>query len=181
MKKLVLAISVFAIAVTTPLFAQEAAAAKVPAAKTPAKGNSALSFDIVPLVISELLLDEKAGIGVGVNYEKLYKSGFSIGARLDLVLVDKQTYFGIDAHGRWYPLGASLEKLFLDAGLGYGRLSYDGTKFVDGLTFALKAGWKLPLSPKLFVEPTMGYTIAKGTGGYGPSGLGIGFSLGKIL
>jgi hypothetical protein len=154
--------------------------AVVIAVGTFAQSNGA-SVDIVPLIRSELLVEDKTGFGLGITYERLLGGGFSIGGRLEFVTVDKTTHFGFDVHGRWYPLGASLEKLFLDAGLGYGRLSYDGETLVSGLTLALKAGWKLPVSAKIFVEPTMGYALAKGTQGFGPSGWGIGLSAGMLF
>jgi hypothetical protein len=168
MAKKMVSVLVLAAVVTAGVFAQS-------------KGKSAVSIDIVPLVRSGLVVEDTAGFGLGLTYERLFTGSLSIGARLEFVSADKTTYFGLDAHGRWYPLGASLEKLFLDAGLGYGGLSYDGTTTTDGLTFGLKAGWKLPATPKVFLEPTIGYTLAKNTQGFGPGGLGIGFSIGTIF
>jgi hypothetical protein len=172
MTKKVIALMAIMTVCGATLFAQETA---------PKKGNTAFSVDIVPLVRSELVVEDEAGIGAGLNFEKLIGGNLSIGGRLEFVVVDKMTFIELDAHGRWYPLGASLEKLFLDGGLGYGRYSFDGTTLVDGLTISLKAGWKHALSPKLFVEPVMGYTLAKPTVGFGPTGLGIGISLGAIF
>jgi hypothetical protein len=168
MAKKMVSILLLAVVVTAGAFAQGG-------------GGSAVSIDIVPLIRSELVVEDKVGFGLGLTYERLSTGNFSIGAHLEFVAAEKTTHFGLDAHGRWYPLGASLEKLFLDAGLGYGSLSYDGTKVTDGLTFGLKAGWKLPLTAKVFLEPAMGYTLAKNTQGFGPSGLGIGFSIGTMF
>jgi hypothetical protein len=119
------------------------------------------------------------GFGLGLTYERLIKGNFSIGVHFESVVVDEMMHFGADAHGRWYPLeGASLEKLFIDAGLGYARLLLDGTTMAGGITVSLKAGCKVPMGSKIFIEPAIGYTLAKATNGFGPGGLGIGLSIG---
>jgi hypothetical protein len=66
------------------------------------------SVDIVPLVRSGILVDEEAGFGLGFTYERLMSDRFSLGAHLEFAAVDKQSYFGLDAHGRWYLSGGGL-------------------------------------------------------------------------
>jgi hypothetical protein len=96
---------------------------------------------------------------------------YSIGAGADLWFGEYWKkdffYFGLAAHGRWYPLDAGLSKLFLDAGLGFNMLSIDGDKAdsehggFTGLTVGLKAGWKHRITGNFFVEPSMAYTYTK--------------------
>jgi hypothetical protein len=110
--------------------------------------------------------------GLGASYERLIVPHFSIGGSVVFYagnhdLSDDLVYFSLAAHGRWYPLSESLEKLFLDAGFGFNALSWDGATFlgqdddIAGLTFGLNAGWKLLFKGKFFVEPSLGYLIAK--------------------
>jgi hypothetical protein len=174
MAKKVLLVLVLAVIAAGGVSAQSKGKTAAPAK---ASAKNAASVDIVPFVKSELVAPKKAGFGLALGYERLLKGNFALGARIEFVTANKMTFFGIDAHGRWYPLAASLEKLFLDAGFGYGGLFSSGAS-IGGLTFSLKTGWKLDVTPKLFLEPAIGYTLAKGTAGYGPSGLGIGFSIG---
>jgi hypothetical protein len=69
-------------------------------------------------------------------------------------------------HGRWYPLSSGLDKLFIDAGLGFNVFSYDGETDskkggLAGITLTLKAGYKLMFTPKFFIEPSMAFVYAK--------------------
>jgi hypothetical protein len=93
-----------------------------------------------------------------------------VGAGLDLYFGKNSDidifYFSLAAHGRWYPLSSGLDKLFIDAGLGFNVFARDGETDPEkggfaGLTMSLKAGYKLLFTPKFFVEPSMAFVYAK--------------------
>ncbi|MDR3356848.1 MAG: autotransporter outer membrane beta-barrel domain-containing protein [Spirochaetaceae bacterium] len=95
-------------------------------------------------------------------------------------------YFGLAIHGRWYPLSAGLDKLFLDAGLGFNSFSVNGetdAKFggFSGLTIGLKAGWKLLMGQTFFMEPSMAYVYAKSGNVPTPLGWQAGLSIGMAF
>jgi hypothetical protein len=145
--------------------------------------KNALMVDLAPLVRSEILVSDTTGFGLGVMYERIVGDTHSVGIRGEFVSVEKFLYWGAELHGRWYPLSAKKEKPFADLMLGFGSFTTDGemisdTSQIGGISLGIRGGIKFPVVGNLFAEPTIGYTLAKGTGGYGPSGLGISLSLG---
>jgi hypothetical protein len=85
-------------------------------------------------------------------------------------------YFGLAAHGRWYPLSSGLDRLFLDLGLGFNILSVNGETKASrggcaGLTMSLEAGYKLMLTRNFFLEPSLAFVYAKTNSGV-PTPLG---------
>jgi hypothetical protein len=159
-------------------------------AKEPPK--VAISLDLFPLVKGLIWSDSDADNSLAAIVpvlEYLVYPHFTVGAAADLYFgkyMDVEVfYLGLALHGRYYPLSEGLDKLFIDAGLGFNVFSYDGSFKKEqggfsGITLSLKAGYKLMFTPHFFLEPSMGFIYAK-TGGYIPTpsgwqpGLNIGF------
>jgi hypothetical protein len=169
-KKMILAL-ILAMAVTGGVFAQ---------------GKNAVAVDVAPLAKGIIASDSDTDtsiFGIAASFEHPMAPHYSIGARMDLyagkVFDIDGTYFGLSAHGRWYPLSATLEKLYLDAGLGFNSLDSKLVEF-GGLTFALKTGWKLLFKEKFFAEPSLEYILAKSSEfvPFTPLGWQIGLGLG---
>ncbi|MDR0599590.1 MAG: hypothetical protein LBG84_05850 [Treponema sp.] len=132
----------------------------------------AVSLDAAPLVKGFIWGDSDAknsqfALSPGVEF--LMAPHFTLGGVVDLWFGKNAnvsvSYMALTAHGRWYPLSAGLDKLFVDAGLGFNRFAYDGESDpakggMTGLTFSLKMGYKLMFS-KFFVEPSMAFVYAK--------------------
>jgi hypothetical protein len=102
------------------------------------------------------------------SFEYLLNSQLALGAAMDIYIgkaLDIDIlYFGLAAHGRWYPQ-SNQDRLFIDAGLGFNLFSRDGETDSDkggfaGLTISLKTGYKLLLN-RLFVEPSIAFVYAK--------------------
>jgi hypothetical protein len=161
-KRIVLGLLVLA-AVTGVLSAQEASA--------PAKIS--MSLDVFPLAKGIIWSDNDADnsmFALAPVFEYLVHPHFTVGGVMDLYFGEANDtsifYFGLAAHGRWYPMSSGLDKLFLDAGLGFNVFAFDGETDPDeggfaGLTISLKAGYKLMFTPNLFIEPSMAFVYAK--------------------
>ena len=139
--------------------------------------------DAAPLVKGTIASDSDTKSGffaVGVDYQYVLNERLSVGGRLDFILGTawnlSASYFGLAAHGRYY-LTAMLEKAFLDAGFGFNTASLGGETEFFGLTLELKVGYTVPLNPKLKVEPTLAYILAKSGGFPTPLGLQIGLGV----
>jgi hypothetical protein len=176
---------VLGIVVAGGVFAQAKPAANAPAAESAAK--NAVSLDAVPLFKGFIASDVDAKtsyFGISAFYERLLAPHYSIGGAMTLMSYSLNgttlsSYFGLDAHGRWYPLGETLEKLFFDAGLGFNSITPKTGKAAGGFTLGLKAGYKLNIKPKFFVEPSLAYNLLKiGNMGIAPLGWQIGINLG---
>jgi hypothetical protein len=199
--------------VSVPLFAQEAdeaepeAAAPKTAALQAEKAN-AVTIDLGPtfkgIIASDSDMDT-AIFGIGVSYERLINSHFTFGLRMDLytgtvgdpqledlkVDVPSIMYFGMNAQGRVYPLSENMDKLFIEAGLGFNTLSVtldkdlkdyvseDDYEF-SGLTFEGKIGYKQFFGGRFFAEPSLGYVLAKSNpqGTFTPLGWQLGLGVG---
>jgi hypothetical protein len=162
-KRIVVGLLVLA-AVTGFLGAQEAPAGEP---------KMAVSLDASPLIKGIVWSDTDADnlmFALAPNFEYLLRPHFTVGGSLDMYFGKASDtdifYFGLAAHGRWYPFSTGLDKLFLDAGLGFNVFAFDGKADADkggfaGLTMSLKAGYKLIFSPNFFVEPSMAFVYAK--------------------
>ncbi|MDR0908783.1 MAG: autotransporter domain-containing protein [Spirochaetaceae bacterium] len=157
---------------------------------------NAITIDAVPLVQGFIAGENVEGdadtkiFGIAASYERLLVSGYSIGIRLDLYTGEVSgadvTYFGMDAHGRWYPLSTNHEKLYLDVGIGFSNLDQEGSDdpVFTGLTFALKTGWRQVIADGFFLEPSLGYVLAKSNQNsmsFSPIGWQLGFGLGFVF
>jgi hypothetical protein len=149
-----------------------------------------LSLNVSPLLKGIIASDSNSKTsfwGIGASYERLVAPHYSIGAELTVVnySIDGTTaltYFGLDAHGRFYPLSESLEKLFLDAGLGLNNIKPNAGDSTTGLTFGLKTGYKLNVKPKFFIEPSISYNLLKtGNMEIAPLGWQIGLNFGLLF
>lgn len=133
----------------------------------------ALSLDAFPLVKGIIWSDSNADnslFALAPGFEYLVRPRFTLGASGDLYFGKASKinifYFGLAAHGRWYPMSSGLDKLFIDAGLGFNVFSLDGETDPDrggfsGLTMSLKAGYKLLFTSRFFIEPSMAFVYAK--------------------
>jgi hypothetical protein len=145
-----------------------------------AQAKNAASVDIVPLIKGIIACDASTGVfGIAFEYERILTPHFSVGGRMDIYgignddggLKTSGAYFGLAAHGRWYPLSESFEKLFFGVGLGFNVLTAkdgNGNEIealgMGGMTWTMKVGWKLfciPKLPALFVEPSLAYVLSK--------------------
>jgi hypothetical protein len=160
--------------------------AAVIAAGAFAQSKNAVAVDVVPLAKGLIATDTDTNtsvFGIAASFEHPMAPHYSIGARMDLyageVSDTSGTYFGMSAHGRWYPLSETWEKLYLDAGLGFNTLNSKVAEF-SGLTFGLKTGWKLLFKEKFFAEPSLEYILAKSVVvvPFTPLGWQIGLGLG---
>ncbi|GHV53962.1 hypothetical protein AGMMS49579_13670 [Spirochaetia bacterium] len=141
------------------------------------------------------------GFGGGVGYERAFGNSFSglihagAGGFTYDILGSKNTAFAfeIDVHGRWYFFKTSLDKAFIDLGLGYEYYGYTYENASSwnwnqsSLTITPKAGWKFIFGKGFVLEPSIGYTIGIGLGTpeirgdvstHNASGLAIGVGLG---
>ncbi|GHU51067.1 hypothetical protein FACS1894200_10910 [Spirochaetia bacterium] len=133
--------------------------------------ENALSVDTIPLFSGFVASDIDANsfyFALSPAYEHLIKSEYSLGVRGDFIFGSAVKnvsvfYFGLSAHGRWYPLASGFEKLFLDVGLGFSTLSYGSGNGFSGLTIEMKAGWKHYMGP-VYMEPSLAYFIGKSDG-----------------
>jgi hypothetical protein len=191
-KRIILGLLVLA-AATGILSAQETPAeqAAADAQEAPAVQNAAgvakgaISLDLFPLVKGIIWTDsdkDNSLFALAPGFEYLVRPHYTLGLAADLYFGEASkievSYFGLAAHGRWYPQSSGPEKFFIDAGLGFNVFSYDGkTASKDGgfsgITMSLKAGYKLMLSPKFFFEPSMAFVYAKTpSSGSAPTPLG---------
>jgi hypothetical protein len=157
-------LGVLALALAASLSAQQ---------KKAGGAKMALGVDAFPLVKGLIWWDgdkDNSLFAVAANFEYLAAPHFTAGGSADLYFGKASDvdifYFGLAGHGRWYPLSAGLDRLFIDAGLGVNAFALDGKYDADkggmtGITISLKAGWKLMFGSKFFVEPSMAYVYAK--------------------
>ncbi|MDR1024512.1 MAG: autotransporter outer membrane beta-barrel domain-containing protein [Treponema sp.] len=160
-KRIALGLLVLA-AITGVLGAQNAPAAK-----------AAVSLDLFPLFKGIIWSDSDADnslFALAPSFEYLIHPHFTLGAAVDLYFGEAVKidifYFGLAAHGRWYPLSSGLDKLFIDTGLGFNVFSLDGETDSKkggfaGITMSLKAGYKLMFNSRFFLEPSMAFVYAK--------------------
>jgi hypothetical protein len=138
-----------------------------------ASGKIAISLDTFPLLKGIIWSDNDADnslVALAPGFEYLVYPHFTVGAATDLYFGEAWDisffYFGLAAHGRWYPLSSGLDKLFIDAGLGFNVFALDGETDPDeggfsGLTASLKAGYKLMFTRNFFIEPSLAFVYAK--------------------
>jgi hypothetical protein len=193
-KKIVLGLLVLA-AITGFLGAQEAKApAEKQAAASGGEPKIAISLDSFPLTKGIIWSDNDADnalFALVPTFEFLVHPHFTVGGTMDMYFGKASDidifYFGLAAHGRWYPLSSGLDKLFVDTGLGFNVFALDGKTDakkggMTGITISLKAGYKLRLTRSFFLEPSMAYIYAKVPGNGIPTplgwqgGLNIGFA-----
>jgi subtilisin family serine protease len=156
-----LGVIVIGTVITVSAFAQDA----------PAK--AAIGLDASPLVKGIIWTDSDADnsmFALAPGFEYLVHPHYTVGAAADLYFGEASKidifYFGLAAHGRWYPQSSGLDKFFIDVGLGFNVFSYDGETDskkggFTGLTMSLKAGYKLMFTTKFFIEPSMAFVYAK--------------------
>ncbi|MDR3146789.1 MAG: autotransporter outer membrane beta-barrel domain-containing protein [Treponema sp.] len=155
----------------------------------------AVGLDLFPLAKGIIWTDNDADnslFALTPAFEYLVAPHFTVGAVVDLYFGQASDidilYFGLAAHGRWYPLSSGPDKLFVDTGLGFNVFALDGETDSKkggfaGLTMSLKAGYKLMLTSKFFIEPSMAFVYAKipGVGVRTPLGWQPGLSIGGAL
>jgi hypothetical protein len=159
-KRIVLGLLVLA-AATGVLGAQESGA------------KMAAGLDVFPLVKGIIWSDSKQDnslFAFAPSFEYRVAPHYTVGAVVDLYIGEYSKvdvlYFGLTAHGRWYPLSTGLDKFFIDAGMGFNVFAFDGETDPDkggfsGMTISLKAGYKLMFGSNFFLEPAMAFVYAK--------------------
>ncbi|MDR0553931.1 MAG: hypothetical protein LBG76_03930 [Treponema sp.] len=190
-KRIVLGLLVMAAAAGF-LGAQENAG-EAPVEQAAGGAKIALSLDTFPLIKGVIWSDNDADnsqFALAPVLEFLVAPHFAVGAGADLYIGKVSDidvfYLGLAVHGRWYPLSSGLDKLFIDAGLGFNLATVDGNDAkpeeggMTGITASLKAGWKLMFGSRFFVEPSMAFIYAKTPmGGYPtPVGWQAGLAIG---
>jgi hypothetical protein len=181
-KQIVLGLLILAV-ITGFLGAQEAnAPAEKKAASTESKW--AISLNLFPLAKGIIWSDsdkDNSLFALAPAFEFVVHPHFTVGGALDMYFGKSSDvdifYFGLAVQGRWYPLSNGLDKLFIDAGLGFNVFMYDGKADADkggmsGLTMSLKVGYKLKFTRNFFLEPSMAYIYAKIPGNGIPTPLG---------
>jgi len=123
----------------------------------------AFSFDTVPFFRGIVASDPNFVFGIAAQFEVAVNKNFGILQRADLyVYPDNSVYGGLGLlHFRYYPLSSGMEKLFLDAGIGYNAESTPSKSTKYGFIFSMKAGWKLFLGKFFFLEPALGYLYSR--------------------
>jgi hypothetical protein len=136
------------------------------------EAKMAFGVNAFPLVKGLIWSDADADnslFALSPGFEFLIAPHFAAGVGGDIYLGEASKidilYFGVEAHGRWYPLSEGLDKLFIDAGLGFNSFMLDGELDSDkggmtGITMSLKAGWKVMFGA-FFAEPSMAFVYAK--------------------
>jgi hypothetical protein len=156
-------------------------------AQSQAAGPNAVSGDAVPFIKGLIAIDGDSDTGffaVSAVYERLIFPHYSVGGRLDLAFGSAggngASYFGLSAHGRWYPLSEELEKLYFDVGFGFNAAGVNDGGDVAGLTLSLHAGYKHFFTDLIFAEPSIGYGYSKAHGAvpFSPLGWQAGLCIG---
>jgi hypothetical protein len=149
------------------------AAVTVFAGAVAAQQKVSISLDVAPLFKGAVWWDNEAGnslLAFVPAFEYRSHPRFTIGASADLYSGKASDtsffYGGLAVHGRGYPVSTKLDQFFLDVGLGFNVFSFDGETDPKkggffGPTFSIGIGYKLMVTPKFFVEPSMSYVYAK--------------------
>jgi hypothetical protein len=122
-------------------------------------GNS-IQKNAISIDFGTLIWDlSTGGFGIGISYERSVHNMFSVMGHFSYSYHD-WNYLAFEFHGRWYPFGTSLEKLFAMVNLGYGvfwnsNMNYNWT--LHTLKISPKIGWKLLFCNEIFIEPVIGY------------------------
>jgi hypothetical protein len=171
MKK-VLCVLLLAVSLTAAVSAQASGA------------KMSVSLDTMPLFKGFIWADSDAKnslFALSPSFEYRVAPHFSIGGTLDLWFGKAFDfdifYLGIIGQGRWYPLSTGIDKLFLEAAIGFNRFAVEGEADAEdggftGLITGLKAGWKILFGSTFFVEPSMAYVYSKVNGADVPTPLG---------
>ena len=64
--------------------------------------------------------------------------------------------YGFNTHGRIYPFETTLDKLFLDIGMGYRKSKWELDN-VHCLVGSFTAGWKFLFDKGFLIEPSLGF------------------------
>ena len=124
------------------------------------KSGSTEQKNAVSIDFGTLIWDlSSGGFGIGACYERPIHKMFSIMGHISYSNHD-WNYLAFEFHGRWYPFGTSLGKLFAMVNLGFG-VFWDNTSnerwTVHTLKISPKIGWKLLFRNGIFIEPIIGY------------------------
>jgi len=134
-----------------------------PAAEPAAKEKkNAIALDLFQLMKGIIIYDTNyTFINIYASYERLIVPHFSIGANLDLGIINA-FYLAIAAEGRYYPM-SNFDKLFLGTTIGfhiYGGASYWGYGGSNGLNMSLKMGYKVTMGGLMYLEPSISYVLS---------------------
>jgi hypothetical protein len=151
--------------------------------------GSSTQRNAVSIDFGTLIWDlSSGGFGIGISYERSIHKMFSVMGHFSYSNHD-WNYLAFEFHGRWYPFGTSLGKLFAMVNLGYG-IFWDNDKnnnwTVHTIKISPKIGWKLLFRNGFFAEPIIGYgfpfALNKNKSDlYISGGIGIGLNIGWAL
>ena len=154
MKKIILIIDLIFI-VNTGIFSQENNKGLFNLFSGPSIQQNAVSIDFGTLIWDL----SSGGFGIGASYERSIHKMFSVMGHISYSNHD-WNYLAFEFHGRWYPFGTSLGKLFAMVNFGYG-VFWDNSSnekwAVHTLKISPKTGWKLLFRNGIFFEPIIGY------------------------
>ncbi|GHV88018.1 hypothetical protein AGMMS50267_03780 [Spirochaetia bacterium] len=113
------------------------------------------------------------GFGIGAGWEQQINKNWTWVANAgfgtykeDYVFFEISTLdFSLEANARFYIFGTALDKLFINAGLGFGYFSWkieDESKAWGALNIPLYAGWKFVIAPGFVAEIDIGYRVGIG-------------------
>jgi hypothetical protein len=115
-------------------------------------------------------LKNGAGFGIGGWYERYLNNYFSVVIDTGGLVYETNENIGfleydISTHGRFYPFGTSIEKLFLGSSFGYSfvQISYNGNKANSHMFFATpETGYKFIFGSHVLLELWVGYSFSFG-------------------
>lgn len=115
--------------------------------------KQAVFIDLFPSM--EGVWEGKAG--AGLFYERYIYSYFSLVGEANVYTdFDNETAYSFIGHCRVYPFKTTLEKLFVDVGLGYRRSKLEEDN-IHCLDLSASVGWKFLTNKGFFIEPNIGY------------------------
>jgi hypothetical protein len=146
---------IFAFIIYIRIFSQENNSGLFNLRSGPTSQKNAVSIDFGTLIWDLT----SGGFGIGASYERSIHRMFSVLGHFSYSYHD-WNYLASELHGRWYPFGTALGKLFADICLGYGLFWNNNTSndwSIHTLKISSKIGWKLLLGNGIFIEPLIGY------------------------
>jgi hypothetical protein len=130
-----------------------------------------------------------SAFAISAAYEMLIEPHYTIGGRIDFFTGKagwKFTDFSLSVIGRYYTMSASMEKLYLGAGLGFDFITVKngGSASAFGLLVDTTLGWKQVMNGKIIVDPAIGYRVSKAgfvAGEFGLDGWYAKLSIGMLF
>ena len=170
--------------ITAPVFAQESnEPIRVEVVMVDREAENAVFLDIGPMLLGLFL----GGFGVSVGYERAMADNYSLMGKFAYLGVDQPfgtdvsfVMTGLSFSARYYPLRSAVNRLFLDATVGFNYANFKGTvtEWDDDwnsnevkkdesaflVEFVPSVGWKWINRNGFFFELGFGYPLRIGKG-----------------